>query len=146
MEIQEHGLDVWLSARRPITDEQRAEFGRLVRAYHATQEGREGEPADFAEQDHAAQVAAYEQATGELDVAGRGAAYRQAKTRAYAGAMIASLAGQISEREAARQATITQRTLRQLLRKTPRKPLRPGRDEGTPRSRHALPGVVSRGE
>jgi hypothetical protein len=150
-EIQDHGLDAWLgSAREDMTEEQRAEFGRLVRAYTQTQAGREGEPADWADrptdQDRAAWVAAYEQATGVLDVAARGRAYREAKTAAYAGAMIASLAGQISERQAAREATITQRTLRQLLRKTPRRPLAQGREEGEPRSRHALPGVTSREE
>lgn len=119
--IQDHELDSWLFlARSEMSDEQRAEFGRLVRAYAQTQEGRGGEAADWFEQDNAAWVAAFEQAIGELDVAARGEAYRAAKAAAYAGAMIAALAGQISERQAAREATITQRTLRQLLRKTPR--------------------------
>lgn len=119
MEIQGYDLFLtgWLGvAAEEMTDEQRAEFGRLVRAYTATQDGREGEDADYAEEDNAAWVAAYEQAVGELDVAGRGRAYREAQRAAYAGAVIAALAG-TSEVQAARDATIQRRTLRRLLRK-----------------------------
>lgn len=119
--VQEHELTAWLGpVAEHMTEDQRAEFGRLVRAYTQTQAGREGEPADFAEEDNAAWTAAYQQAIGNLDVAARGRAYREAKQAAYAAAVIAALAGEISERQAAREATITQRTLRQLLRKTPR--------------------------
>lgn len=122
MEIQGYDLFLtgWLGvAAEEMTDEQRAEFGRLVRAYTATQAGREGEDADYAEEDNAAWVAAYEQAVGELDVAAHGRAYREAQRAAHASAVIAALAG-TSEVRAARDATISRNTLRQLLRKTPR--------------------------
>lgn len=116
-EVQDHELDAWLDvAAEDMTPAQRAEFGRLVRAYHATQVGRDGQDADWFEQDNAVRNAALNQALGELDVAALGRAYRQARTDAHAGAVIAALAG-TSEVQAARDATIQRRTLRRLLRK-----------------------------
>lgn len=116
----DHELDAWLDgALDHLTEEQRAEFGCLVRAYTATQAGRGGEDADYAEEDNAAWTAALMQACGQNDVAARGRAYREAQRTLYASAMIASLAGG-SEVQVARDATISRNTLRQLLRKTPR--------------------------
>jgi len=113
-------LDAWLGdALQDMNEAQRAEFGRLVRAYTATQTGREGEDAKYHEEDNAAWVAAYQQAMGLLDVAARGRAYRHAQTAANIGAMISALAG-TSEVQASRDATITRTKLRQLLGKTPR--------------------------
>lgn len=121
MNVQEYELDGWLNeAAGEMTEEQRAEFGRLVRAYDATQAGRGGERADWFEQDSAAVLAAFEQAVGELDVTARGRAYREARTAAYAGAVIAVLAGK-SEVQAAQEATISRNTLRKTLRKAERK-------------------------
>lgn len=148
-EVQDHELDAWLDGALELTEEQRAEFGRLVRAYEATQVGRAGEDADYAEEDNAAWTAALMHACGWNDVAARGRAYREAQRGLYASAMIASLAGG-SEVQVARDATISRNTLRQLLRKTPRRPLKNStaadyENEGAvPRSRRALPGVVSR--
>jgi hypothetical protein len=118
--IQDHEIDAWLGpALEELSEEQREEFGRLVRAHQETQNGREGEDADYAEEDTAAWNAALEHVTGVFDLAARGIAYRDAQDAAYAGAVIATLAG-MSEVQAARDATITRRTLRQLLRKDPR--------------------------
>lgn len=119
MEIQGYDLflDGWLGdAAEEMTQDQRAEFGRLVRAYTQTQEGRGGEPADWAEQDNQAWIAAYEHAVGELNVSARGRAYRSAREAAYAGAVIAVLAG-MSEVQAAQEATISRGTLRRALGK-----------------------------
>lgn len=116
-EIQDHEIDGWLgTARDELTAEQRTEFARIVRAYHATTTGRPGEREDYAEQDEAAMRAALEQVEGTLDVAQLGREYRGAQTRAYAGAMIATLAG-MSEVEAAQAATISRATLRKALGK-----------------------------
>ena len=117
--IQDHEIDAWLGSDAGLSTEQRAEFSRLVRAYDATQAGREGERADYADEDAAAWYAALDQATGTIDVAARGQAYRDARDAAYAGAVIATLAG-VSEVQAAREATIARRTLRQLLGKDER--------------------------
>jgi hypothetical protein len=115
--IQDHEIAAWLGpAAAELDEDQRDEFARLVRAYAETTTGRQGEPADYADEDTAAWIAALEQVEGTLDVAARGRAYRGAKDQAYAGAIIAALAG-VSEVQAARDATITRRTLRQLLGK-----------------------------
>lgn len=60
--IFDHELDEWLG---PVSlpPEQRAEFGRLVREYDATQHETDREYVDCSEQDEAAWIAAYEQAT-----------------------------------------------------------------------------------
>lgn len=118
MNVQGYELDGWLGdVAEEMTDEQRTEFGRLVAAYDATQEGRDGERADWFEQDSAVIVAAFEQAVGELDLPARGRAYREAQHAAHAGAIVAALAG-TSEVRASRDATIQRRTLRRLLRKS----------------------------
>lgn len=116
--MQDHEITAWLGPVE-LTDEQRDRFDRLVREYDETQTGRDGEDADYWEEDNAAMVAALEQVTGTLDVAARGRAYRRAKDEAYAGAMIAALDG-ASEVQVAADATITRRTLRQLLGKDAR--------------------------
>lgn len=113
--IQDHEIDAWLGDETGLTAEQREEFGRLVRAYDAAQVGREGERADT-DEDTAAWYAALDQATGTLDVAARGQAYRDARDAAYAGAVIAVLAG-MPEAEAARRATLPRGTLRKALGK-----------------------------
>lgn len=115
--IQDHEIDGWLgTARTELTDDQYTEFSRLVRAYHDTQANRPGEREDYAEQDEAAWGAAFEQVEGMLDVAQAGAEYRGAQTRAYAAAVIATLAG-MSEVEAAQAARISRPTLRKALGK-----------------------------
>jgi hypothetical protein len=116
--IQDHEIDAWLGdARGDLTDEQWETFASLVRDYERQiAQGREGEAADFWEEDSAAWVAALEQVEGRLDVAARGRAYRDAKDAAYAGAIIATLAG-MSEVQAADDATITRATLRKALGK-----------------------------
>lgn len=116
--IQDHEINAWLGDVE-LTDEQRDEFATLVRAYAETQAGRDGEPDDYRDEDTAAWVAALEAVEGKLQVSARGRAYREAKTAAYAGAIIAVLDG-TSEVQAAAQATITRRTLRQLLGKEAR--------------------------
>lgn len=114
--IQDHEIDAWLGNEAGLTPEQRDEFARLVRAYDAIQTGREGERADYADEDAAAWMAALDQATGTLDVEARGRAYRTARDDAYAGAVIAVLGG-MPEAEAARQATLPRGTLRKALGK-----------------------------
>lgn len=115
--IADHRISGWLGvALQELDENQRAEFSRLLVAYEATQEGRTGEPADHADQDDAARRAIFEQVTGELDVAARGRAYRKARADAYAGAVIATLAG-MSEVQAAREATLPRLTLRKALGK-----------------------------
>lgn len=110
-------IDGWLgTAAERMTEDERAEFGRLVRAYRASQEGRTGDDADYADQDAAAWHAAFLHAVGELDLAARGRAYRHARDAAYAGAVIAVLAG-MSEVQAAQEATISRGTLRRALGK-----------------------------
>lgn len=116
-QIEDYEIDGWLGTARPgLTDAQRAEFSRLVRAYYATQTGRPGEREDYTAQDEAARSAALEQVEGVLDVAQAGAEYRAAQTRAYAAAVIATLAG-MSEVEAAQAARISRPTLRKALGK-----------------------------
>ena len=110
--IEDHEIDGWLGeAASQLTAAERAELGRLLSAYHATQEGRDGDAAEHAELDNAARTAIFDQVMGELDVAARGRAYRAAQRAAYAGAIVATLAG-MSEVQAAREATLTRRTLR----------------------------------
>lgn len=116
---QDHESTGWLSVAvaEELDEAQRAEFLRLVAAYDATQAGRRfGDAADYASQDRAAWAAAFEYVTGGLDVIARGRAYREAQDAAYAGAVIAALAG-VSEVQAAKDATITRVTLRRLLGK-----------------------------
>jgi len=117
--VSDREIDAWLGAEVGLSVEQRAEFARLVRAYDEIQAGRDGERVDHADEDEAAWDAALDQTTGTLDLPARGRAFRSARTAAYAGAIIATLAG-TSEVQAARDATITRRTLRQILRKDPR--------------------------
>jgi len=114
--IQDHEIDAWLGTEAGLSPEQRDEFARLVRAYDAMQAGRDGERADYADEDNAAWMAALDQATGTLDIEARGRAYRAAQDEAYAGAVIAVLAG-VPEAEAARQATLPRGTLRKALGK-----------------------------
>lgn len=115
--IEDHVISAWLGpALTDLTADQVAEFTRLVRAYEQTTTARTGEPADYAEEDSAAWVAALEHVEGALDVAARGRAYRTAQDNAYAGAVIAALAG-VSEVQAAADATITRATLRKALGK-----------------------------
>ena len=114
--IQDNEIDAWLGDAA-LTPDQRAEFGRLVREYAHTVGHWTGDAADYADEDQAAWVAALESVTGQLDVAARGREYRTARDRAYAGAVIAVLAG-MSEVQAAREATITRRTLRRAMGKS----------------------------
>lgn len=103
-------------AGNELSELQREEFRRLVRAYEAIQVARRRDPPDRTEDDAAAWTAAYEHVTGTLDVAARGRAYRDSQRAAYAGAVIATLAG-MSELEASRQSTIPRMTLRKALGK-----------------------------
>jgi DNA-binding phage protein len=115
--IQDHEIDSWLGdVVNELDADQLDEFQRLVRAYHETQDGRPGEPADYFDEDEAAWRAALEQVEGTLDVEQAGREYHGAKRRAYAAAIIATLAG-MSEVEAARAAGISRPTLRKALRK-----------------------------
>lgn len=100
------------SAASKLTPEERAALRRLLHDYQATQKGRASTP----EEDAAAWAAMFEHVTGELDLPARGRAYREAQAAAYAGAIVATLAG-MSEVRAARESTLTRRTLRLALGK-----------------------------
>lgn len=113
--IEDYGIDAWLGpAREGLSDDQREEFARIVRAYEEAIKARPGERADYQDEDDAVWIAALEQAQGVLDVPARGRAYRTAKTEAYAGAIAAHLAG-AREVDAAADATISRATLRKAL-------------------------------
>lgn len=115
--VEDYQIDAWLGGVATELDaEQRAEFGRIVRAYEAIQASRREETAVRSEQDDAAWTAAFEHVIGTLDVGSRGRAYRNAQHAAYAGAVIAVLTG-MSELEAARRSTIPRMTLRKALGK-----------------------------
>jgi hypothetical protein len=62
--IQDYEINAWLGpAADDLTPEQRAEFCRLVRAHDDSQRDRDHEFFDYSDDDDAAWVAAYEQAT-----------------------------------------------------------------------------------
>lgn len=120
--IQDHEIDAWLGPVE-LTEEQRDEFTRLVRAHDADvvakrrqRVGEDYDAQDYREEDTAAWVAALEIAEGTFDLAARGSAYVAARDAAYQGAVMATLAG-ISEVEAARSAAISRPTLRKALEK-----------------------------
>lgn len=113
--IEDYAIDAWLGpAREDLTDDQRDEFARIVRAYENAIEARPGERADYQDEDDAVWRAALEHVEGALDVPARGRAYRAAKDDAYAGAIVAHLAG-AREVDAAADATISRATLRKAL-------------------------------
>jgi hypothetical protein len=115
--LSDHQIDARLGAAAyRLSAEQREEFRRLVRAYEAIQVARRRDPADRTEDDAAAWTAAFEHVTGTLDVEARGRAYRDSQRAAYAGAVIAAVAG-MSELEASRRSTIPRMTLRKALGK-----------------------------
>lgn len=115
--LQNHEVDAWLSsAGADLTDDQRAEFARIVRAWDALHADRDGEAADYADQDDAAYMAALERVLGVLDLDRRGRAFRDAKRDAYAGAAIAVIGG-MREVDAAAASTLGRMTVRKALGK-----------------------------
>jgi hypothetical protein len=115
--IQDHEIDAWLG-NSDLSPDQRARFSDIVRAYDGQiASKRDGERADWAEDDTAAAIAALELVQGDLDLQARGRAYREAQTAAYMGAVIAHVSGDMHEHIAAEQVGISRGTLRRALGK-----------------------------
>jgi len=115
--IHETDITAWLGDAE-LTDEQREQFTTLVNTYATEVQAKrpQHEPGDYADDDQAAWIAAYEIATGTFNLHARGRAMIQAKTDAYQGAIMAALSG-TSEVQAAQDAAINRMTLRKLLGK-----------------------------
>lgn len=114
----------WLGdARAEMSDDQLAEFVRLVQKYEdeiaARRPGYGTEDyfeVDFFDEDNAAWVAAYEIATDQFDLPRRGRDFRDAREALYQGAIVATLSG-VSENAAAAAAGLNRITLRKALGK-----------------------------
>lgn len=113
--IQDHEIDAWLGDTELEVD-QWAHFARLVRAYDDLTADRDGDRADYAEEDSAAWVAAFEIATDGFDLAARGAALREARDAARQGAIVSILDGG-SEQGAALATGISRPWIRKALGK-----------------------------
>lgn len=124
MSSHDHDLTAWLGdAADEMTPEQRATFDQLAQRYDLEVVARRPghgtdayHAADYADEDSAALVAAYEHAVGTFDLTARGKALREARDSAQQGGLIAILAG-TSEAAAARESGISRPTLRKALGK-----------------------------